>query len=140
MGTTNLELQEMAKTLKIKNFRGVLMRDQFKDLNPPLDDECGIYNLNDSSQNGSHWTAFSKRGDYWYHFCSYGSGPCQELIEYSNNKPILTHTYKIQGWNDTICGEFCILFLHWFSQWSKEENSNVAYARAVLLLNDLSNA
>ena len=109
--TSNLDLLEMAKNLNISNFRGVICRDEFDSLLPALTNECGIYNFNDTSKPGSHWAAYCKRGNKWYHFCSYGSDPCIELKDYSNSD-IISHTYRIQGWDDTSCGEFCILFCY----------------------------
>lgn len=113
--TTNVELMELAKKLNIPNFRGVICRDEFNSFLPPLENETGIYNFNDSSKTGSHWAAYCKRGDKWYHFCSYGSDPCKELKTYADNKLIMTHTYKIQDWDETVCGEFAILFCYLIS-------------------------
>ena len=50
---TNYEIIKLAKELKIKNFRGVFMRDTLPD---NLDDEeCGIVNLDLSKNKGTHW-------------------------------------------------------------------------------------
>jgi hypothetical protein len=53
MGTTNKDLENYIKLLKIKNFRGVVMKDELEKLNP-LTNECFIINLENSNQNGSH--------------------------------------------------------------------------------------
>ena len=129
--TTNYELLQAAKGLKIPNFRGVIMLDQFHTLSPPLDTECGIYNFNNSSQGGSHWVSWSKKGDQWYFFCSYGSSPSKELIEYAGNKSILFHDYRAQGWKDTTCGEWSVLFVHLFNLPIKHKNYDLNYARVV---------
>lgn len=116
--TTNTELLTLAKVLNIKNFLGVICRDEFKNL-PKMEadaESTGIYNFNDSSKPGSHWAAWYRNKNNWYHFCSYGSDPCLELKEYAKQSPIKTHTYKLQGWEDTNCGEWCILFCYLMSQ------------------------
>jgi hypothetical protein len=136
--TTNIELQDMAENLKIDGFRGIIMRDQFKDLNPPLENECGIFNFNNSLQGGSHWATWAKRGDQYYYFCSYGSSPCRELIEYFKNKSILYHDYRAQGWEDVNCGEWAILFLYLFNSPIDHKNYDLHYARVVLFLIDLA--
>jgi hypothetical protein len=113
--TTNAELIELAKKLNIPNFRGVICRDEFNSLLPALENETGIYNFNDSCKPGSHWAAYCKRANNWYHFCSYGSDPCKELKEYNGNQNIMSHTYRLQGWDETNCGEWCILFCYLMS-------------------------
>ena len=52
-GLTNLDLQEYARRLGIKHFRGVYMRDTLPE--KPNIQECGIVNLNTSDEQGSHW-------------------------------------------------------------------------------------
>lgn len=113
--TTNVELTELSKKLNIPDFRGVICRDEFNSLLPPLENETGIYNFNDSSKAGSHWVAYCKRNNKWFHFCSYGSDPCKELKDYAGNKPIMSHTYRIQDWTESTCGEFAILFCYLMS-------------------------
>ena len=51
-GLTNVDLELYVTKLKIKNFRGVFMRDTL--LNKPHHGECGIMNLNTSKEAGSH--------------------------------------------------------------------------------------
>ena len=53
---TNLELLELVDTLKIKNFRGVFMRDTL----PPLikEREVGIVNLDSSEGKGTYWVCY----------------------------------------------------------------------------------
>jgi hypothetical protein len=43
---------------KIKNYRGCFMRDEL--LMKSWVNECGVLNLNNSTQNGSHWVAWKK--------------------------------------------------------------------------------
>jgi hypothetical protein len=121
--TSNLELLEMASKLKIPNFKGVICRDEFDSLLPHLDYETGIYNFNDSSKSGSHWASYCKRKDNWYHFCSYGSDPCEELKMYSR-KPIMSHTYRLQNWDETNCGEWCVLFCYLMSLHNADANAD----------------
>ena len=53
---SNLELIEYIKKLKIKNFRGVFMRDNLKKKKRRA--ECGNVNLADSLSDGTHWVCY----------------------------------------------------------------------------------
>jgi len=108
-GSTNVELEEMARKLRFKNFRGVLMRDEltFK----PMLNECGILNLGDKYGRSSRWACWYKNGKDKIYFDSFGVQPPLELIEYLSS-PILYSTYQIQQYNDSNCGEWCLHVLN----------------------------
>ena len=95
--------------MKIRNFRGVFMRDELKKLHPK-ENECGIFNLNTSKEPGSHWVCWFKRGNDRIYFDSYGLVPPQELVNYLGT-PILRNTEQLQNFNQTNCGEFCLYVL-----------------------------
>ena len=62
-GTTDNDLNNLAKKLNIKNYRGCFMRDELKNLTP-LSQESGILNFQSSSEgNGTHWTAWFKNNN-----------------------------------------------------------------------------
>ncbi len=125
MGTTNVELISMIQKLKIPNFRGVIMRDEFTKLGKPWDKEYGIYNLEESDEDGSHWCAWIRKNNQWYHFCSYGSDACREFTEYAN-EPILSSTFQIQEFSESICGELCVLVIYLMSQGIEFEDAVLA--------------
>lgn len=107
------EIEEAMEKLKIMNYRGIFMRDQLNDLKP-LENECGILNLNSSKDLGSHWTAWYKKKDDIYYFCSYGSSPPIELEKYFkvNQNDIKRHKFCIQDlFDEHCCGEMAIQFL-----------------------------
>lgn len=95
--------------MKIRNFRGVFMRDELKKMKPRIND-CGIFNLNTSKEPGSHWVCWFKRGNERIYFDSYGLVPPQELVDYLGT-PILRNTEQLQNFNQTNCGEFCLYVL-----------------------------
>jgi len=107
-GSSNFELVEKAKQLRLNNFRGVFMRDQLNFT--PLRNECGILNLNTNSQSGSHWVCWFKHGDEKYYFDSFGVIAPREIVEYLK-PPIIYSTCQIQGFNDTNCGQWCLYVL-----------------------------
>lgn len=99
---TNFELEDAAKKLKIKNFRGVFSRDEI-----PAnlrEKECGIINLDDSDGPGTHWVCFWRN----YYFDSFGLAPPLEL---SKRGEFSYPTEQIQSRNDIICGHLCLKVL-----------------------------
>lgn len=119
--TSSSELEDIINKLKIKTpFRGVMMKDELKNM-VPMNYECGIVNLNSSdvttaeNNKTGHWIAYFRKNKNNYHFCSYGSPPPNILVEYLNKptqSPIHSHTFQIQDFGETVCGELAVLFLH----------------------------
>src|SRR3977135_3220142 len=109
MGTTDGDLIKMANDLGIKNFRGCYMRDTLPDR--PLNYESGIINFQGETEgNGTHWSAWFKKGESKIFFDSFGTNVPNELVKYLG-KGILSSTFQIQKINSDICGELCILVL-----------------------------
>ena len=77
---SNFELINAAQELKIRNFRGVFLRDILP--NKPRKKECGILNLDDTTGSGTHWVAWYKDNNDKYYFDSYGLQPPVELVRY----------------------------------------------------------
>lgn len=79
--------------------------------------ECGIVNLDDKNNDGTHWTGYVKRHGSISYFDSYGNlRPPIELIRYfksdgSKNK-IFYNYDSYQGFNSIICGHLCLQFLY----------------------------
>ena len=55
------------------------MRDELTGTRP-REIECGILNLNNHTQRGSHWTCWFKVGKERYYFDSYGEPPPIKLL------------------------------------------------------------
>jgi hypothetical protein len=55
---TNFDILDIVKTLKIKDFRGVFMKDALSQKVNKV--ESGIINLENFDDDGSHWTAYYK--------------------------------------------------------------------------------
>ena len=79
--TTNLQLDDYIRKMKIKNFRAVIMKDELEKFNP-LTNECFIVNLENSDQNGSHWTCIWKKGRDVRYFDSFGTPVPQDVLTY----------------------------------------------------------
>ena len=117
--SNNFQLLHWAKQLKIKNFH-VLMRDEIKEtaslnFKKPINI---ITNINNSDENGSHWSAFHKKDEnvfdsvpqkFW--FDSYGSPVLEEIVQ-TFKSPILGNTSKFQEFNTSYCGQLSFYFLY----------------------------
>ena len=75
--------------------------------------ESGIVNLDDVDGPGTHWVAYAKRGDRAMYFDSFGNlRPPKEVVRYLGNDTTITYNRTAyQTYNQTICGQLCLLFL-----------------------------
>ena len=106
--SSNLQLARAARSVKF--FRGVFMLDQLP--RKPWVNESGVINLNKSSEPGSHWTCYIKRGKEVKFFDSFGLlKPCQERVRYFKGMNITYNTLRHQSFVDQNCGQLCIRFL-----------------------------
>jgi hypothetical protein len=116
--STNVDLENICKSLEIKNFRGVYMMDEVTTLTPS-ENESYIVNLQKSNEHGSHWCALHKNGINISYFDSYGAPVPNEIrSRYKNNR---IHNFQsedneypdkpLQTYSQVICGHFCVLFL-----------------------------
>lgn len=105
----------MKYSKNIPFFRGVFMRDELPQ--SPLSKECGVLNLDSSTNSGTHWVAYAKINDYIEYFDSYGNlKPPKEFIDYVGSK-ICYNYHNIQRNNTYNCGHLCLKFLCTF--WGK---------------------
>jgi hypothetical protein len=111
---SNVEIENYSKMLKIKSFRGCYMRDELRNLRA-CKSECGILNLNLSSETGSHWTCWFKINNEKFYFNSFGLPPPKEVIDYLGS-PILYSTFQLQGLMDQNCGKWCLIVLKRLSE------------------------
>jgi len=99
---------EAVKKLKLRNFRGVFLRDTLP--KTPRKSECAIMNLGDSSGSGTHWVCYFKRGnDKWY-LDSFGLPPPTELNDYLQ-VDLFHPTEQIQPKEQVFCGHLCLFVL-----------------------------
>lgn len=95
----------------LPNFRGVFMIDKLP--LKPRRTECGIINLDKSTGNGTHWTAYYKyNNNKILYFDSYGNlRPPRELVDYLGSN--IEYNYKrFQKDNTVNCGHLCLKFLY----------------------------
>jgi hypothetical protein len=114
---TNLDIIEICKRLKIKNFKGVFMRDELQGKASHY--ESLILNLDESAGNGTHWTSLFVAENSSYYFDSFGLPPPKEVINYCPNNNRFYNTFKIQKPEEVICGHYCIYVLYKLSKGCK---------------------
>ena len=92
------------------------MRDELNKNRKSTDNECLVLNIDHSSNNGTHWTClFIKDGKLLY-FDSYGYLPPLEVSEYYKGDNRFYNTFKIQQYDEVICGHYCIYVLYRLSK------------------------
>ena len=120
---SNIQLISAAKKLKIKNFKGVFVRDKLprKQSRNPECNSC-ILNLDSSFGPGTHWTAWYKSGSRSgsrsgsksdsksrenFYFDSYGLRPPDELVDYLQ-RPVFYNSERVQPKGQVFCGHLCV--------------------------------
>ena len=113
--TTNVQLEQLAKYMRIPFFRGVFMHNALP--SSPRVDESSIINLDDANGPGTHWVAYVKRGERAIYFDSFGNlRPPKELVQYlkKNVTSIEYNRASYQRYDQSICGQLCLRFLQTF--------------------------
>ena len=71
----------------------------------------GFVNIDNGSQDGTHWTCFYIKDKKSFYFDSFGGQPDKFLLK-QLPKPIIYHNYKIQDINSKLCGSYCLYFFY----------------------------
>lgn len=111
--TTNIQLEQLAKRMRIPYFRGVFMRDSLP-IGGIYRNESGIVNLDSTKGPGTHWVAYAKRGNRAIYFDGFGNlRPPNELVRYfgRNVMKIEYNRTSFQTYDQSICGQLCLRFL-----------------------------
>lgn len=74
--------------------------------------ESIIINLDDSGNEGTHWTACYKRGGKIYYYEPYGMPFPEELKHKNKNNIFIYNTGHHQLTTSKTCGWFCIYFIN----------------------------
>lgn len=75
--------------------------------------EQAVVNLDGSRDGrGTHWVAYSKRGDTVAYFDSFGNlRPPPQLLKYWRARDIRYNYKRLQGFKSERCGALCLRFL-----------------------------
>lgn len=111
------DILDLVGLLKIPNFAGVKMRDEFHGKSKYR--EAGILNLSPSTMQGSHWCSYYKKGKDCYYFDSFGERPPIELIQYLKtdrelleNSPVIIRNFvTVQHDQSSECGALSLYVL-----------------------------
>ena len=105
---TNFEIQ--AYYQNEPRFIGVCSRDNLPD---KIKDGAYVVNLDEYSDNGTHWIALYVNNKTATYFDSFGiEHISKEVKRFVNNKNIIANIFRIQAYNSVMCGYFCIGFIH----------------------------
>ena len=78
--------------------------------------ECFILNHDISSNNGTHWTCLFVKNGVAFYLDSFGLDPPLEILDYCKGLERYCSTYKIQQYDEVICGHYSIFMLHSLSK------------------------
>ena len=119
MSAIALSTEQIDKILSASTkFKGAFPCDQIPKF--PDNEYSVIINVDNSTLNGSHWTALSIRGNNAYYFDSFGrfydnnSFPAdykENLSRICIDKKIVFNKKLLQGLHSNTCGEFCIYYI-----------------------------
>ena len=108
---SNFQIIDKCIKLKIKNFKGVFMRNELPNYKISYN-ECFILNLDDKDGSGTHWTCVFIKNGVCYYFDSFGFPPPIEVNEYlCKFDKRYYNSFEIQKGNQVICGHLCIYML-----------------------------
>lgn len=80
--------------------------------------ECGIVNLDNSANPGTHWIAYIKRAKEAIYFDSFGNlQPPKEIVKYLSSNVggsvVIKYNHQaFQTYDSENCGHLCLLFLY----------------------------
>ena len=74
-----------------------------------------IINLDQSSNEGTHWVCLFIENKVAYYFDSFGLEPPLEIKEYCKGKRYY-NSFRVQNVNEVICGHYCIYILYRLSR------------------------
>ena len=87
------------------------MRDSLPKNGPKLN-ENAIVNLDDFTGQGTHWVAYTKKGNRVSYFDSFGNlRPPLDLMKYLNVDAVQYNHTNYQDYDTFNCGHLCLKFL-----------------------------
>jgi hypothetical protein len=92
------------------------MRDELNKNRKSTENECLILNIDSIKNPGTHWTCLFINNSKLYYFDSFGFEAPSEVISYYEGKERYYNTFKIQQYNEVICGHYCIYVLYKLSK------------------------
>ena len=119
-----VQLYEILEKIKLKGYFNVLAFDQFLDLDLntlslPI---CLIVNTRKMSHKGMHWFSLRITENEVTYMNSLFCSPkiCKSLFNKLNklDKPIQYLNSRIQSNKTTSCGNFCLVFIRFMTEWN----------------------
>ena len=91
-------------------FNGVFSRDNLPNI---IKNGAYVINLDEYHDIGTHWVSLYANNKTVTYFDSFGIELIpKEIVKFINSKNITTNIFRIQAYDSTICGYFCIGFIN----------------------------
>ena len=106
---TNFEIKEYYQNEP--RFNGVFSRDNL--FNNNIKNGAYVINLDEYRDIGTLWVALYVNNKTIIYFDSFGVEHIpKEIMKFIGNKNIITNIFRIQAYDSTMCGYFCIGFIN----------------------------
>ena len=106
---TNFEIKEYYQNEP--RFNGVFSRDNLPNNN--IKNGAYVINLDEYRDIGTLWVALYVNNKTIIYFDSFGVEHIpKEIMKFIGNKNIITNIFRIQAYDSTMCGYFCIGFIN----------------------------
>ena len=128
--TSNTDLEQLLKNLKITNFQGCYFKDELNELKPSSSYIINLqseYDKNLNRNNGTHWVALVTDNKHnAIYFDSFGTSPPISIIKlFKKYKYKYGYTNKvIQNIRSDLCGYFCVAFIYLLTKNKPTTNLN----------------
>jgi hypothetical protein len=96
MALTNHEGEHISKLLKIKNFHGVYLQEDMKNIKDKAKDGSYIINYGTLKNGGTHYVALLMYGTAAFHFDSFGATYSTDIEDFIKGKPNIGTPYQSQ--------------------------------------------
>ena len=107
---SNFDIDSIAKSLDIK-IDGIFMKNE---MNFERQNGNYIINLDDTGNDGTHWTSLIIKKNVSFYYDSYGCPPPEQIIEFckrGKKQHLYYNTRVIQDLESELCGFYCLAFL-----------------------------
>jgi hypothetical protein len=123
MALSNIDLENLAKLLKLRDFR-VCLQDELKEIKANIRDRDGKYIINygNEKDGGTHWIAVIIENNNVFVFDSFGAPCSNDVADFIRGKKHISYNqYIIQDLNSSLCGWYCLFMIYFVQEAGKSK-------------------
>lgn len=109
MALTNIEVEQLAKIMKLKNFHGVFLQDDIKEIKDKTKNGSYIINYGTLKNGGTHYVVIMVNNNTVFHFDSFGATYSTDIADFIENIQFKAYNqFIIQNLESSLCGWYCL--------------------------------